>query len=183
MKLSILICSIHSRASYLTNLLAILEPQLTHDVEVLVELDSGESTIGEKRNTLVQAAQGEYISFIDDDDEVSSNYVYKILQAIKSRPDCCSLTGVITWDGNNPEVFEHSIKYPTWKTNSNNEPIKYERNPNHLNAIKRSIAIRYDFIPINHGEDRDWSMRIQDELKTESTIDGVIYHYKFVSNK
>lgn len=181
MKLSILICSLNSRGNYLTNLLALLKQQLTDDVEVIIEKDNGEMTIGEKRNKLVQQAKGKYIAFIDDDDEISRDYVSKILKAIESEPDCCSLTGVITWDDTNPEIFEHSLKYKEWRTTDN--PIKYERNPNHLNAIKRSIAIKYDFIPVSHGEDRDWSMRILGDLTTEAQIDGVIYHYKFRTNK
>lgn len=183
MKLSILIPSLKSRANYLTNLMALLKPQVTDDVELIVEVDNGEITIGEKRNKLLKRAKGKYIAFVDDDDEVSKDYISKILEAIEREPDCCSLTGVITFDGVNPKIFEHSLKYSSWRDNSDNEPIKYERNPNHLNAIKKEIAIKYDFIPVNYGEDRDWSMRIFPELKTEATINGVIYHYKYRSNK
>ena len=182
-KLSILICTLKSRFEYFNELMLLLIPQKTSEIEILSEIDSGEMTIGEKRTKLMNLSKGEYIAFIDDDDEVSKDYVSKILKAIESKPDCTSLTGVITHDGINPELFCHSIKYKQWQTNTNNEPIKYERNPNHLNAIKRDIAIKYSFIPVNHGEDQDWSMRIQNELKTETEIEGVIYHYKYISNK
>lgn len=183
MKLSILICSLTKRKEFLNNLINLLIPQLNDQVEVLIQNDDGTLKIGEKRTKLINMASGTYVAFIDDDDEVSKDYVAKIMDAVKSSPDCCSLTGVITWNGVNPEIFEHSLKYNAWKDNTNNEPIKYERPPNHLNAIKREIAIKYDFVPINHGEDREWSMRVLPELKTESTIEGVIYHYKYISNK
>jgi glycosyltransferase involved in cell wall biosynthesis len=182
-KLSILILTTPDRLNYLTNLLAILKPQVIDGVEIIIEEDNFEKTIGQKRNNAIEKAKGDYIAFIDSDDEVSSNYVKLILEAINTNPDCCSLKGVITWDGNNPEVFEHSLKYSVWKTNTNNEAIKYERPPNHLNAIKRDIAIKYDFIPVNHGEDQEWSMRIKDALTTERSINEVIYHYKYRSNK
>ena len=183
MRLSILICSLHNRLNYLTNLLALLRPQLTDDVEVLIEQDNGELTIGEKRTKLLNISKGQYVAFIDDDDEISRDYVSKIITATETNPDCCSLMGVYTINGHEPVLFEHSIKYKQWKTNHPNNPIRYERSPNHLNAIKREIAVKYDFIPVNNGEDRDWSVRIMPELKTESYVDGVIYHYKYRSNK
>lgn len=184
-KLSILICSLESRKDYLENLKSILKPQLTQDIECIIDTDDGGMSIGDKRNKLLQRAKGDYVCFIDDDDEVSKDYVDKILSAIESTPDCCSLTGVITWDGERPEVFEHSIKYDAYKTNTNNEPIVYERFPNHLNTIRRAIAINYSFLPINHGEDTDWATQIfkAGELKTESEISEVLYHYKFRTNK
>ena len=181
MKLSILIPTLTTRVDYLTNLLAILQPQLNDDVELVINSDDGTKSIGEKRNELLAKAQGDYISFVDDDDEVSRDYVKNILKALETNPDCCSLTGVITWDDIRPELFCHSIKYGAYKTNTNNEPIVYERYPNHLNPMKRSIAIKYSFVPINHGEDTEWATQIfkGGELKTEAEIKEVIYHYKF----
>jgi hypothetical protein len=180
-KLSILICSTFDRSVYFNNLISIIAPQLTDEVEVLHEIDNREITIGDKRNKLIERSKGEYITFVDDDDEVSKDYVKLILKAIESSPDCCSLNGIYTVNDRNPELFCHSIKYNEWKTTNNT--IKYERNPNHLNAIKRSIAVKYKFIPVNNGEDQDWSMRIQGELSTEVEIKEIIYHYKYRSNK
>lgn len=183
-KLSILIPALIGRREKFNYLHKMLSEQKTDEVEILVFEDSGEKTIGEKRNELMRWAKGEYVCFVDDDDEVSSDYVSKILEAIKMNPDCCSLTGVYTVNGNNPEIFEHSLKYKEWKTTIGDYP-KYERPPNHLNVIKKEIAIKYSFIPVSHGEDHDWSQRIANDqaLKTESIIEGVIYHYKHITNK
>ena len=102
MKLSILILSTAERVNYLTNLLAILKPQLVeNEVELVMQIDDGEATIGEKRNEALAKAEGKYICYIDDDDEVAPNYVELILNAIKNDPDCCSLIGVYTVDGIN----------------------------------------------------------------------------------
>lgn len=181
LKLSILIPSLVERYDTRTALLFSLSSQYNGpDVEVLTEVDRGEMSIGKKRNLLLDRAQGEYVCFIDDDDEVSSDYIIKALTAIKLNPDCCSLTGVITWNGDNPQTFEHSIKYKEWATRMD-APIIYERMPNHLNIIRSSIAKQFRFLEINHGEDRDWSEQIFKSglLKTEAEIAGVIYHYKY----
>ena len=187
-KLSILIPTLSSRANECMRLVDILLDQIERAelfgiVEVVTLYDSGEKTIGTKRNELIQMSKGEYVCFIDDDDEITTNYIDLIMEGIYKRVDCCSLRGVITWDGVKPEVFEHSIKYENYTTTEN--PIKYERYPNHLNCIRKSIAYDFKFPEINHGEDTDWASQIKrsGRIKTEHYIDNVIYHYKFITNK
>ena len=97
----------------------------------------------------------------------------KILEGIKEEPDCCSLTGIVTTNGKNPKKFIHSLKYDKWFESKG----IYYRNPNHLNAIKRDLALKVGFTRKSHGEDRDFSMAILPHLKTEHYIDGPIYYY------
>lgn len=153
--------------------------------EVLVELDNKEHSIGWKRNRLIERASGHYVAFIDDDDRISDTYFKNIFEGIERGKDCCSLTGIITEDGNNPLVFQHSIKYREYKTNPEGMPVRYERYPNHLNCIKSSIAKQFRFPEINHGEDTDFATQIfkAEVLKTEHWIEDVIYYYDYRSNK
>lgn len=183
MFLSILICSIPEREDTFLDLIEQLENQFELNVEMLWDR-SREKTIGQKRNDLLDRARGEYSCFIDDDDTIAPEYIKDVLQGCKSGKDCISLKGVITWDGLVSETFEHSIKYPEYKTNETGE-IKYERYPNHLNAIKTSIAKQFKFPEINHGEDTEWATQIRNSglLKTEYYIDKVLYHYQFKPNK
>jgi len=174
-KLSILICSLYSRAEKLNRLLAKLNPQLNAEVEVLVKSDHGEMIIGQKRNKLLSEATGEYIAFIDDDDLVSDDYVAKILSAIQTSPDCVGMQGVITFQGQCPRIFIHSTKYDSWFEQND----VYYRPPNHLNPVKRELALQVGFPELNHGEDRDYSMRLKSLLKSEKFITGVIYHYLY----
>ena len=74
-KLSILICSLASRADKLQRLMNVLQPQINDSVELLVKTDNGEMPIGKKRNLLLEEASGAYIAFVDDDDLVSEDYV------------------------------------------------------------------------------------------------------------
>ena len=183
MKLSILIASLHSRSEMLSELKNEFRKQIQDDVQIISIVDDGENSIGYKRNELMKIATGDYVCFFDDDDTPSSNYVSLLLKGIESGADCCSLRGVITWDGLNPEIFEHSLRYCGYKTTAN--PITYERYPNHLNCIKRSIANKFHFPELNHGEDSDWALQIHKSvlIKTEYFIDEVIYHYKYKTNK
>ena len=179
-RLSILICSITKRTELLHRLLAHLKIQMVNEVEVIIEIDNQEMTIGEKRNKLLLRAMGDYVAFIDDDDLVSDDYISKILTAIKTNPDCCSLQGEITRlvgpinaKKMQTDIFKHSIEYDHWFQNCG----IYYRCPNHLNAIKRSIALQVGFTKKNCGEDQDFSMQVLSLLKTEGKIDGTIYHY------
>lgn len=172
-KLSILIVTLKSRENLFLNLKRILKNQLTPEVEVLVSCDEKESSIGAKRNSLLHSATGEYICYIDDDDIVSPFYVSKILKAIEEKPDCVGIKGVITLKNIGPRLFEHSLQNTSWFEKDN----IYYRCPNHLNPIKRDIALSVGFPNISDQEDRAYSFNLQGKLKTETLIDEPIYYY------
>ena len=176
-RLSILVCTIAKREALLARLKSVLTPQLTKEVELLINSDSGEKSIGKKRNELLNRAIGEYVSFVDDDDLVSGNYCSRILSTtLNNKPDCLGIQGTITINGGKPKTFAHSIKNSSWFERDG----IYFRSPNHLNPIKREIALSVGFPEINHGEDFDFSKRIYPLLKTEIFLDGSIYHYIYV---
>jgi glycosyltransferase involved in cell wall biosynthesis len=151
-------------------------------VEFLYFEDNKENSVGYKRNVLVGMAMGDYLDFIDDDDRIGENYFKRLFEGIEQNVDCCSLRGVITENGVNPLIFEHTIKYKAYKTNPETEAIRYERYPNHLNCIRSSIAKQFVFPDKNHGEDTDFATQIFNSglLKTEYYIDEVIYFYEWM---
>lgn len=182
MKLSLLIPSIAERGHLLERLLRSIDAQKNgYDVETLVLVDSRQRKIGNKRNELLQKASGDYLAFIDDDDRISDDYIQKVFEGIEKCVDCCSLTGIITFDGLKPKPFIHSIQNDRyWE-----DEWAYMRFPNHLNTIKSSIAKQFYFPETNHGEDTDFATQMHKSglLKTEHFIDGVIYYYDYISNK
>jgi len=180
-KLSLLICTIEKRKEMLTNLLSNLEKQIgLNPIEVLIQHDE-DKNVGEKRNLLLERAQGKYLCFLDDDDDIPSNYIDLIMNAIKHSPDCCSLTGIITFNGESAKRFIHSIRYDSYFEKDN----IYYRPPNHLNVIKSSIAKKFFFPEKDFGEDTDWAMQIckAKVLKKEIWIEPILYYYKYISNK
>ncbi len=144
-------------------------------------------TIGEKRNRLLEMADGEYTAFVDDDDEVSNTYIDLILAAIKSnRPDVIGMIGEVRMTLKSGRVhrrvrFYHTIRNSTYF----DSPRGFERPPNHLNPMKREIALRHRCDEKNFGDDTDWAMDIvkAGDLKTEVFIDKPIYFYNFNPNK
>lgn len=185
MLLNILIPTISERRECFKDLILKLTEQIIdcnaeEDISIISLCDNGLLSIGAKRNELMNKAKADYVCFVDDDDTVSSSYIQNLIDGIAKGIDCCSLMGVYTVNGQNPELFEHSIKYTEWKTNPPTMGIKYERNPNHLNCIKTSIAKQFKFPETNHGEDHHWSKQLQASglLKTEHYISDIMYEYK-----
>ncbi len=183
MKLSLLIPTIERDADLCRKLLADLRNQISpykNDIEVLLDTIEADS-IGTKRNRLLQDAKGEYQASFDSDDMPAYDYIEWLMKAIESGCDCSSLKGVITFDGKNPEIFEHSLKYDRWATNTDDKEVKYIRTPNHLNMVRTDIARQIGFPEKNHGEDADYSHRLYASgfLKKEFYIEPVIYYYRY----
>lgn len=178
--LSILVCHTPDRQDFLRRLNGILDPQLTSNVKVFID-DSRYKSIGRKRNDLMNRADGKYVCFIDDDDRISKNYIELLMRGIRQGYDCCSLVGEITWDGQNPKRFVHSIKYSDYFEKDG----VYFRPPNHLNCIKKEIAEKFRFPEKNHSEDTEWAMAIckANAIRSEHEINDTIYYYDYRSKK
>ena len=141
--------------------------------------DNREMSVGKKRNELKKNARGKYISYVDDDDKVSDEYISAHYELIKDeKPDCIGLIGVLS-DSRTPvkRKFVHSIIHSSYFEANG----IYYRPPNHLNVIRKSIAVLFDFPNKNHGEDSDWAMNIcrAKAIKTERRIDKPMYFYNF----
>lgn len=180
--LSILICSLESRRDSLRILLDNLFSQMIDEVQILIDVDNGQKTTGQKRNDLLSSAKGKYIVYIDDDDNVSDDYIQLILEAIKFDCDVVGIHLLMTTN-NNPDSecrTYHSIKYKTWYDSP--DPDRkgrkmYFRCPNHLNPVKRELAIQARFPDENIGEDKDYSHNLYPLLDTERYIEKPIYYY------
>lgn len=183
--LSILVPTLYSRQHFLERLRANISAQVEDPskVELTFLIDNGEKTTGEKRNILLDNAKGDYICYIDDDDLYAPNAIPLFLDAIeKHKPDVIGFPLMMTTDGANGEISTHSLRYNHWWQEQ--DPLqphknRYYRNPNHLNPVKRELALQTRFPNMVVGEDRDYSMRLLPLLKTEAFIDQVCYFYLY----
>lgn len=184
-KLSILICSLERRKQFLERLIGLLKPQARKEIEVLCDIDNGEISIGKKRQKLLESAVGDYVCFVDDDDVVSGDYVNLIMGAIESKPDVVGMHLIMKTDGNLSGKTYHSLKYKNWydEPGPDSSWRFYYRNPNHLNPVKRELAMKVGYPDISMGEDKDYSMRLLPLLTTEVYIESPIYTYEVRSFK
>lgn len=192
MKLSILIPTLPERSAFRCRMIEMLTKTIhsycqnighEEDIEIIVD-DSPRGTlnsIGVKRNRMLQAVQGEYLCFIDDDDRIADNYIELVMAGIATNPDCCSLNGIITTDGKDPKPFKHSIEYKEmWE-----DTEAYYRPINHLNTVRSSIAKQMVFPDWQRSEDSNYCFQLRDSglLKVEYKIEPVLYYYDYVTDK
>ena len=185
--LSILICALESRAHLRERMETNLQHQienLSHmHVQVLVLEDDGEHSVGEKRNLLVQRATGCFACFIDDDDDVSPNYVSIIRDALRDTPDAdvVELRGAHYIDGRLDRPFIHSLDHNTYWEDANG----FYRPPNHLNVVRTYIMKKFPFVSQNVLEDYDYAMRMARSgmLQKQARIpeSETLYYYYYVS--
>lgn len=194
MKLSILICTLpRRREKFLFRLLDLLLPQIkdydvknidygiyslkwfyNDDVEVIVCCDEKKLRVGAKRNLLLGTAVGEYVSFVDDDDRVSSDYVGSLLAGIEQDNDVVLFDVECSVNGGKPKRVIYDANYIA----DRNLHDSYLRIPNHIMCWKKEKII-FKFPKINFGEDVAWAKKMKGEIKSQSRIDKTLYFYDF----
>jgi len=188
--LSILIPTIPERGEMFTKLynevhrqIAYMDtthPSLGH-IQVLIDdspkfLEGGLS-IGKKREVLVKRAEGKYLCFLDDDDNISPSYVETLVRM------CCFNADVVT--------FRNITKLdPFWtivdmRIGYGNDQVTPEyivrRRPWHICPVRSEFAKKYTFQDINYGEDYNWMEKVLTHCTTESHTEQVIHEYRHSS--
>jgi ubiquinone/menaquinone biosynthesis C-methylase UbiE len=175
-QLSILICSLLERNNtFLSKLLDNINQQIENKpVEVLILSDNANRPVGTKRNNLLKLAKGKYVSFIDDDDRITDDYVDSILNEIYEwKSDVIVFDAEITFDGYNPKLVKYGREYDYCE-----KPEAYYRHPNHLMVHKKENITEY-FKDIKTGEDDEWALRMLPRIVTQSRINKILYYYDF----
>lgn len=184
--LSILIPTIPERVEMFTELHKKISSQITYcqtvhpslgRVELLVDdskkfLDGGLS-IGKKREALVKRAEGVFLCFVDDDEDVSPNYVEALLRLAQRDADICVFRN-FTMLQNYWFVCDMSIHYP------NDQPSPkhtVRRRPWHCCAVKSHLAKLYPFPDKSYGEDAEWMEKVLTHVTTEAKTEEVLHLY------
>ena len=193
-RLSILILSITERIGRLSALIKIIERQrkrvgqsFNDGVEVIVDMDNRTRSIAAKRNNLINQSQGDFLCFIDDDDEIDKDYLLSIVESIDNHPDadCISFNQSCVVDGRKFSVqfgLGNPITSEVLNSESGRSIIK--RPPYHICAFRSTIAKKVMFrdITANNNysvEDIDWLIRLYPLLNTEYHIDKTLHYYNF----
>lgn len=144
------------------------------EIEVLAYWNNGEKPLAQIRQDLVDAAKGDYISFIDDDDTVPDYYCDEVMKAIRRKPDYVGWQMQAYHNREPLKPTYHSIKYDGWHEDEKG----FYRDISHLNPIKRSIAKKVNFThEEDYPEDAPWAKRVAPYVVTEAYIDKTMYHY------
>lgn len=183
MNLSVLIPSVHTRrntflptiSERIYSLYEALSEDQQGEVEILILCDNKKMMLGEKRNVMMDMAQGDYITFVDDDDRISDDYLVELLKAIDYRKDVITFHVEVSINGEKPKICHYSKDYEK----DHNRKNTYYRLPNHICCINRYIATQISFPSIPKGEDSAFSKLLKPLLETEHKIEKVLYYYDY----
>jgi hypothetical protein len=186
MMLSVCIATIPERRDLFNSLVAHIDGQAGFYGSCEIVSDAsprGTMTIGAKRQKMNEAARGEYVVHVDDDDWVPDDYIPTIIQALSSNPDCVGHYELVEGLGKRPFLAIWTNKASRWLSGPRAHPYGAEcvRTPFHKTPIRRSIALQVPFKDMAFGEDEDFSKRLKAArlLRTEVFIPRVLQFYRY----
>ncbi len=180
--LSILIPSLFRRDSMREQLVrkVLLQVGPLEDVEVLAWVDNKKRSIGRKRDDLVQMANGKFLAILDDDDDVSGDYVVELRAAAIANPD----SDVIVFDqiaklgDGAPFRVRFGIEFENQAAAEHGER-DITRKPWHLCAWRSDLAKSARFPDISYGEDAEWAAQLWPKIERQVRIDKVLHYYNW----
>jgi hypothetical protein len=155
---SVLIATITGREGSLKGLLSRIRERVSRiaphlRVEYVTYYDNREVSIGAKRQWLLERATGKYMSFIDDDDDITDAYIEDLVETIRGNYHVMRLRGQIS-----PYTFTHSVENKLNDKMARND--EFIRPPNHLNPMLTDVAKIISFKDAVRGEDLEWTIRL-----------------------
>lgn len=178
MLLSILVPALEGRPweGLVGNLLAQASPYGDR-VEVLVEVDGGRMTSGQKRQLLAESSTGDYRAFVDDDDLVAADYVDELVRGCASGADVVTFDMLFRVRGGVSERWRLVLGEGDRKAGY--------MSANHLCAWRSDLADRVAWCPdLGYADDQLWykPMVASGIARTEWRVNKTLYTYKFDPN-
>lgn len=172
------------------------------DVELLYLLDNRRRPVGSKRNALLDAARGDYVVFIDDDDDVAPDYVRRIYSAIAAERKAKAPADVICFDQRAtlmPHNVIHECSYSLDHYRNRKPELRrmlqpaydaagalianallWTGPPAHTMAWRRELIGSTRFQEVTFGEDTAWVDNLCERAESEIQLSGEpLYFYKF----
>jgi hypothetical protein len=176
---SVLIPTIPGREASLQTLVDGLREKVarlapTLRLDIAINFDNRVKSIGRKREELLQGATGKYMSFIDDDDQITDAYIEDVRDTIMGGYHVMRLRGQIQ-----QYTFTHSLENTLSGMMARGDV--FLRPPNHLNPMMTDVAKLVHFGDATRGEDLDWTIRLSKRgfLEREFRSDPSRIHYLY----
>ena len=191
-KLTIGIPSLPERSEeYLTPLFLRLKKQIgdAKDIEVISIMDNRVMTVGRKRTLLFNIAQGKYTCIIDDDDDVTDDFVETMRKVISEdlNVDVICYNQDANIDGKSWIIktslnYNRQFPFDQLMVDQFGNSVTCHRPPWHWCAWKTELAKSIPFGDSNTQEDTIFVLDAISRAKTEFIVDKVMCIYRWSSN-
>lgn len=151
-------------------------------VEILSILDNRSLKLAKKRNAMMKLSKGQFIVHLDDDDDVSEDFVTQLVRMALEAPkaDVLAYSQQATLDdAGGPFIVRTGLSF------ENEEAHKIEdrwqditRKPWHWCAWSRKLALSAKF-ENTRDEDWQWLRQLTAKAKVEHRTDRVMHFYNF----
>ena len=131
-------------------------------------------TIGEKRQEGLDKAQGEYVCWLDDDDDVSPDYIETLLRLAYAGGDVLTFSSLSRFD-NFWCVVQMSLDN---QTDEQVKPGIVKRRPWHVCPFKRSLLEGIQFPAKNWDEDSVFILEALKRCNRQANTEAIIHEYK-----
>lgn len=149
-------------------------------VEHLVLYDNRHRSIGLKRQALLDSARGRFIAFVDDDDDVSDDYVSRLLKAIDQNTEAHVITfeQAAVYNGKPFKViFQHGAADEKLILDGPDDQ-QIVRGPWHVCAWRRERIAHCQFLDSNYAEDAAWVKQARMHVTQPHHISHVLHTYR-----
>lgn len=151
-------------------------------VEIIINEDNKEISIGKKRQELLEASSGKWVVGIDSDDWISEDYLSEIIYALKNNPHIDHVGFLEDCDINGEKSLSiFSIRHKHWAENF--DGYDHIRCANPKSVILREKALMVGFEDSRFGEDRVFSEAVTSLLSSEIFIEKPLYLYRHISTE
>ncbi len=137
--------------------------------------DGGES-IGRKRQMGLEQSKGEYVIWLDDDDDISPDYVEQVVRLSSKGADVCTFSSLCFLES----FWMVCVMHFNTKHDDQAKPGIIKRRPYHVCAFRRGVLDGVKFPDTNVDEDTGFIEQALKNCKTFAHIDNILHHYKRV---
>lgn len=162
--------------------LAILNGYAECDSRIRI-IDKHNTGVSDTRNVAIEAAEGEYLAFLDADDIYAPNYLERMYSAAEESGADVTVCGYTTFRGDAP-AFSDSVDKEVRMTTTKELLDTGLMTPLWVKLVKKSIVvengIKFD-TELAFGEDLFFSWRVCLAADKTARISDVLYGYRMTS--
>jgi len=152
------------------------------EIEILIDEDEKQKSIGRKRQDLLERATGIFVVGVDSDDDIHNDYIYEIINSIKCNPETDHIGFLENcWIDGQESKSIFSIRHQKWDENT--DGYDHIRCANPKSVIRRTKALEVGFEDSRYGEDRVFSEKVTPLLTSEVFIEKELYLYRYNSSQ